>query len=255
MAESVDERDDKGRHLVVRHGYHEPRRVTTPAGTVGVKAPRVNDERVDEATGERKRFSSGLSSRGRRCRRTRCGRTEAAASGRRSRWRRRRPARSSLAGGAWSLRFSLTVAAAGAAASEQLVLGVLSGEVGDAAGWWMAADAGVGSVVVVPVEPVGKRGLSFGVSGALRWDTRASWALVQMSQFTPNPEGPHLFKHPARVSPTSRDSTPRSGSISQSGHLPRKDSVPINPTCPSSTQRSQHQVSTGRVNTGDDVAF
>lgn len=40
---------------------------------------------------------------------------------------------------------------------------VLSGEVGDAAGWWLAADAGVGSVVVVPVEPVGERCLSFGV--------------------------------------------------------------------------------------------
>jgi hypothetical protein len=40
---------------------------------------------------------------------------------------------------------------------------VLFGEVGDAAGWWVAADAGVGSVVVVPVQPVGKRGLSFGV--------------------------------------------------------------------------------------------
>lgn len=30
-----------------------------------------------------------------------------------------------------------------------------------------------------------------------------------MSQSTPNPEGPHPFKHPERVSPTSRDSTPR----------------------------------------------
>ncbi|GHE77653.1 hypothetical protein GCM10018771_69780 [Streptomyces cellulosae] len=28
-----------------------------------------------------------------------------------------------------------------------------------------------------------------------------------MSQSTPNPEGPHPFKHPARVSPTSRDNT------------------------------------------------
>jgi hypothetical protein len=35
-------------------------------------------------------------------------------------------------------------------------LGVLSGEVGDAAGWWVAADAGVGSVVVVTVQPVGE---------------------------------------------------------------------------------------------------
>ncbi len=43
-----------------------------------------------------------------------------------------------------------------------LRLGVLSGEVGDAAGWGVAADSGVGSVVVVPVQPVGKRGLAFG---------------------------------------------------------------------------------------------
>ncbi|CAM5614465.1 hypothetical protein SGLAM104S_02807 [Streptomyces glaucescens] len=49
-----------------------------------------------------------------------------------------------------------------------------------------------------------RRSLPVGVSGALRWDTRASWTSVQTSQSTPNPEGPHPFKHPARVSPTSR---------------------------------------------------
>ncbi len=37
---------------------------------------------------------------------------------------------------------------------------VLSGEVGDAAGWGVAADSGVGSVVVVPVQPAGKRCLT-----------------------------------------------------------------------------------------------
>ncbi|GAA5215957.1 hypothetical protein GCM10023323_67060 [Streptomyces thinghirensis] len=42
---------------------------------------------------------------------------------------------------------------------------MLCGQVGDAAGWWVAADAGVGSVVVVPVQPVGKRGLPFDVGG------------------------------------------------------------------------------------------
>jgi hypothetical protein len=41
-------------------------------------------------------------------------------------------------------------------------LDVLSGQVGDAAGWGLAADAGVGSVVVVPVQPVGEGGLAFG---------------------------------------------------------------------------------------------
>ncbi|MEU6578962.1 IS256 family transposase [Streptomyces sp. NPDC046805] len=60
IAELADERDDKGRRLVVRNGYHQPRQVTTAAGAVEVKAPRVNDKRLDEATGERKRFSSAI---------------------------------------------------------------------------------------------------------------------------------------------------------------------------------------------------
>jgi transposase-like protein len=60
IAELADECDDKGRRLVVRNGYHQPRRVTTAAGAVEVRAPRVNDKRVDEATGERKRFSSAI---------------------------------------------------------------------------------------------------------------------------------------------------------------------------------------------------
>ena len=47
-------------------------------------------------------------------------------------------------------------------AAREQALGVLIGQVGDAAGWWVAADAGVGSVVVVPVQPAGKRCLAFG---------------------------------------------------------------------------------------------
>ena len=45
------ERDEAGRRLVVRNGFHEPREVTTAAGAVPVRAPRVNDKRVDEVTG------------------------------------------------------------------------------------------------------------------------------------------------------------------------------------------------------------
>jgi transposase-like protein len=60
IAELTDQRDEHRRRLVVRNGYHQPRRVTTAAGSVEVKAPRVNDRRVDEATGERKRFSSAI---------------------------------------------------------------------------------------------------------------------------------------------------------------------------------------------------
>jgi len=43
---------------VVRNGHHRERTVTTAAGPVPVKAPRVNDKRGDAATGESKRFSS-----------------------------------------------------------------------------------------------------------------------------------------------------------------------------------------------------
>lgn len=52
--------DEDGHRLVVRNGYHDPREVVTSAGAVGVRQPRVNDKRVDEATGERKRFASSI---------------------------------------------------------------------------------------------------------------------------------------------------------------------------------------------------
>ncbi len=60
IAELADQCDERGRRLVVRNGYHQPRKVTTAAGIVEVKAPRVNDKRVDETTSERKRFSSAI---------------------------------------------------------------------------------------------------------------------------------------------------------------------------------------------------
>ncbi|MFB7091432.1 IS256 family transposase [Streptomyces sp. NPDC056296] len=60
ISELADQRDESGRRLVVRNGFHQPRKVTTAAGAIEVKAPRVNDKRVDEATGERKRFSSAI---------------------------------------------------------------------------------------------------------------------------------------------------------------------------------------------------
>jgi transposase-like protein len=56
----ADELDAAGHRLVVRNGYHEPREVMTAAGAVAVRAPRVNDKRIDEATGERQRFSSAI---------------------------------------------------------------------------------------------------------------------------------------------------------------------------------------------------
>ena len=59
IAKLASETDERGHRLVVRNGRHRPRTVAT-AGPVEVTAPRVNDRRVDEATGERKRFSSKI---------------------------------------------------------------------------------------------------------------------------------------------------------------------------------------------------
>jgi putative transposase len=58
LAGFVDQVDERGRRLVVRNGHARSRPVTTAAGTVEVVAPRVNDKRVDAATGERVRFRS-----------------------------------------------------------------------------------------------------------------------------------------------------------------------------------------------------
>jgi putative transposase len=55
-----DELDEQGHRLVVRNGHHAGREVTTVAGAVPVRAPRVNDKRIDGATGERQRFSSAI---------------------------------------------------------------------------------------------------------------------------------------------------------------------------------------------------
>ncbi|MFE3907656.1 IS256 family transposase [Streptomyces sp. NPDC059153] len=60
IAGLVGERDEAGRRLVVRNGHHRERTVTTAAGPIVVKAPRVNDKRVDGETCERKRFSSKI---------------------------------------------------------------------------------------------------------------------------------------------------------------------------------------------------
>jgi putative transposase len=52
-----DQRDEEGRALVVRNGYARKREILLGAGKVEVKAPRVNDQRVDEQ-GNRTRFKS-----------------------------------------------------------------------------------------------------------------------------------------------------------------------------------------------------
>jgi putative transposase len=60
IAACAGERDEQGRRLVVRNGHARPRQVTTAAGAVEVTAPRVDDRRVDGATGERRRFRSSI---------------------------------------------------------------------------------------------------------------------------------------------------------------------------------------------------
>jgi putative transposase len=56
----ADERDERGRRLVVRNGHAEARTVTTGAGAIRVQAPRVDDRRTDPETGERARFCSSI---------------------------------------------------------------------------------------------------------------------------------------------------------------------------------------------------
>jgi transposase-like protein len=60
VAQLAGERDEDGRRLVVRNGYHQSREVLTSAGAVEVTVPRVNDKRTDPQTGERRRFSSAI---------------------------------------------------------------------------------------------------------------------------------------------------------------------------------------------------
>ena len=53
------ERDEQGRALVVRNGRGQGRKLTLGAGTVELKAPRVDDRRRDEQGG-RQRFASRI---------------------------------------------------------------------------------------------------------------------------------------------------------------------------------------------------
>jgi transposase-like protein len=60
IAAHAGELDEQGRRLVVRNGQARPRQVLTSAGAVEVAAPRVNDKRIDEVSGERKQFASAI---------------------------------------------------------------------------------------------------------------------------------------------------------------------------------------------------
>jgi putative transposase len=54
------ERDEEGMRLVVRNGHAVSRSLVTGAGPIEVRAPRVNDRRVDEVSGQRCRFRSSI---------------------------------------------------------------------------------------------------------------------------------------------------------------------------------------------------
>src|SRR3954463_1922399 len=56
----AEDRGEDGKRFVVRNGRARERRVTVGSGTVAVQAPRINDKRIDEQTGERQKFSSRI---------------------------------------------------------------------------------------------------------------------------------------------------------------------------------------------------
>jgi putative transposase len=60
LARFSDELDEDGHRLVVGNGRARERKVTVGSGTVAIRAPRVNDKRIDSQTGERQRFSSKI---------------------------------------------------------------------------------------------------------------------------------------------------------------------------------------------------
>jgi hypothetical protein len=60
LAAFADDHDEDDHRLVVGNGRARARVIATGAGPIEVKAPRVNDKRVDEQTGERCRFRSAI---------------------------------------------------------------------------------------------------------------------------------------------------------------------------------------------------
>src|SRR3954465_382244 len=56
----VDDVDEDGRRVGGGNGGARERRLTVGSGTVAVRAPRVNDKRVDVESGERQKFSSKI---------------------------------------------------------------------------------------------------------------------------------------------------------------------------------------------------
>lgn len=55
-----DLRDEAGHAQVVRNGRARARDLLTPAGAIEVRAPRVDDRRLEEAAEQRERFRSSI---------------------------------------------------------------------------------------------------------------------------------------------------------------------------------------------------
>jgi putative transposase len=60
IAGLADQLDEEVHRLVVRNGHAEARTITTAAGRIQVRVPRVDDRRVDPDSGERQRFRSAI---------------------------------------------------------------------------------------------------------------------------------------------------------------------------------------------------
>jgi putative transposase len=60
LVELTSELDENGHRLVTRNGHARPRTITTVAGAVEIRAPRVDDRRRDPATGEKAKFKSSI---------------------------------------------------------------------------------------------------------------------------------------------------------------------------------------------------
>src|SRR5580692_5693212 len=60
VADLLGERTDDGRRLVTRNGHARARTIQTVAGAIEIRQPRVEDRRIDAATGKKARFTSSL---------------------------------------------------------------------------------------------------------------------------------------------------------------------------------------------------
>src|SRR5665213_3575864 len=60
VTDLLGERDDDGHRLVTRNGHARARSISTVAGAVEIRQPRVDDRRVEPATGKKARFTSSL---------------------------------------------------------------------------------------------------------------------------------------------------------------------------------------------------